>query len=90
MAFVGSGDTGARARRDSADARLVLIAIVIAIPVAYYAMNKWLQNFAYHIQIEWTPFLVAGITAMVVALVTISVHTFRAANKDPAITLKYE
>lgn len=69
---------------------LVFIAFVIAIPVAYYAMNKWLQNFAYHIRIEWVPFAIAGVTALVVALVTISIHTFKAANKDPAIALKYE
>jgi putative ABC transport system permease protein len=70
--------------------KLVLIAIIIAIPIAYYAMNKWLQNFAYHIEIGWAIFLVAGVIALLIALATISLHTIRAANKNPAGILKYE
>jgi putative ABC transport system permease protein len=70
--------------------RPVLIAFAIAVPVAYYAMHMWLNNFAYHITLSWTTFLTAGVTAVVVALSTISINTFRAANKDPAIALKYE
>ena len=70
--------------------RLVLIAIAIAIPVGYYVMSKWLRNFAYHIGVEYMVFVIAALTTLIIVLITISIHTIRAANKDPAKVLNYE
>ncbi|MBC7864868.1 MAG: ABC transporter permease [Bacteroidia bacterium] len=70
--------------------RLVLIALIIAIPVAYYAMNQWLQNFAYHTTINWLIFVFSGLTAIIIALLTISFHTIKAANQDLVAVLKCE
>lgn len=69
---------------------LVFIASLIGFPVAGWAMNKWLQSFAYRIHISWWVFLAAGITTMMIALVTISLQTIRAAIANPVDALKNE
>jgi len=68
----------------------VILANVIAWPLAYYFMNKWLQNFAYRIKISFITFIVAGIIALVIAIVTISYQSYKIANANPADALKYE
>jgi putative ABC transport system permease protein len=68
----------------------VMISILIACPVAWYAMNKWLNNFAYRISIGWWVFALAGILALVIALLTVSWQSYRAANKNPVEALRYE
>ena len=68
----------------------VMISIIIASPIAWYAMNKWLQNFAYRIGINWWVFALAGILAMVIALLTVSWQSYNAANKNPVEALRYE
>jgi putative ABC transport system permease protein len=68
----------------------VLIAFVIAFPVAMYAMNKWLQNFAYRTEIKWWVFVVSGITVLAVALFTVSLQSWRAATRNPVEALRYE
>jgi putative ABC transport system permease protein len=70
--------------------KLVFIAIVIAIPVSWYVMNKWLQDFAYKINLGWTVFLVAGLTAIGIALVTISFQSVKAALSNPVKSLRTE
>lgn len=70
--------------------KLVLIAAVIAFPLAWWAMDKWLQNFAYHVGIQWWVFALAGITAITIALLTISYQTIRAALMNPVRSLKSE
>ncbi len=70
--------------------KLVLIAFVISLPIANFAMNKWLQNFAYHTDIGWLVFAVSGLAAVLIAIATISIHTIQAANRNPATVLKYE
>ncbi|WP_268035326.1 ABC transporter permease [Algoriphagus sp. PAP.12] len=70
--------------------KLVLVAIVIATPVAWYAMNKWLEGFAYQSQVHWWVFLIAGILAVVVAIVTISFQSIKAASMNPVKSLKSE
>jgi putative ABC transport system permease protein len=70
--------------------KLVLIAIVIASPVAYYFMNKWLNNFAYRIDIEWWMFAVAGALAVVIAFLTVGFQSVRAALANPVKSLKSE
>ncbi|MCL3780996.1 ABC transporter permease [Prolixibacteraceae bacterium JC049] len=68
----------------------VLIAFVIACPLAWFAMNRWLQNFAYKTTISWWIFAIAGVAAMVVALLTVSWQSWRAATRNPVEALRYE
>ena len=69
---------------------LIIVANVIAWPVAWYTMREWLATFAYHIPMSIVPYFIAGIAAVLIALVTISAQTVRAASSNPARTLKYE
>ncbi len=68
----------------------VLIANLIAWPVAYYFMNKWLSDFAYRISITPWIFILAGIIALFIALLTVSAHAIRAASANPVEALRYE
>ena len=70
--------------------KLVLIAFVIAAPVGLFGMNKWLQDFAYHIHISWWVFAVAGSSALVIAFLTISFQAIRAAVANPVNSLRSE
>ncbi len=70
--------------------KLVLIAIVIASPIAWYGMNKWLQDFAYKAPISWWIFVLAGFTAIVIALFTVSFQSIKAALMNPVKSLKSE
>ncbi len=70
--------------------KLVLIASVIAFPVAWWAMNKWLMDFEYRIDIGWWVFVVAGITALLIALLTISFQSIKAAIANPVKSLRTE
>lgn len=70
--------------------RLVIISNVIAFPVAWYFMNRWLQDFAYRISIQWWVFLVAGMVAAFVALATISFQAIKAAIANPVKSLRTE
>ena len=68
----------------------MIIAFVIACPIAYYMMNKWLENFAYQIELSWWIFALAGFLAMGIALLTVSFQSWRAATKNPVESLRYE
>jgi len=68
----------------------VLLGTVIAIPIGYYAMNKWLQNFAYRISIEWWMFFIAAMAAVLIALITVSVQAIKAAIANPVKSLRTE
>jgi putative ABC transport system permease protein len=68
----------------------VIVAFFVATPVAWYAMNRWLENFAYKIELSWWIFAFAGITALAIAMLTVSWHTFRAARQNPVEALRYE
>jgi putative ABC transport system permease protein len=70
--------------------KLVLIANLFAWPMAWYAMNRWLQNFAYRIEIGWWIFALAGMGALAVALLTVSTQAIRAALANPVEALRYE
>jgi putative ABC transport system permease protein len=63
--------------------KLVGIAILIATPVAWWAMSKWLQAFAYRIEIRWWMFALAGCIAVIIAMVTVSFQAIRAAVANP-------
>jgi putative ABC transport system permease protein len=69
---------------------LIIIAIVIAVPVAWYAMGKWLQDFAYRIDVTWPVFAIAGITAVFIAFITISFQSIKAAVANPVKSLRSE
>ena len=69
---------------------LVLMSIVIACPLAYYITNKWLQNFAYKINITWWMFVLSGGIALIIAFATISFQAIKAATANPVESLRYE
>ncbi|AKD56367.1 cell division protein FtsX [Spirosoma radiotolerans] len=70
--------------------KLVLISIVIASPIAWYAMGQWLEDFAYKIDIEWWMFLLAGLLAVGIALLTVSFQSVKAALMNPVKSLRSE
>jgi putative ABC transport system permease protein len=70
--------------------KLVLIASLIAFPVAWWAMNTWLESFAYRINISWWVFVLAGFTAIAIALVTVSFQAIKAAITNPVKSLRAE
>jgi putative ABC transport system permease protein len=70
--------------------KLVLIANGIAFPLAWWAVNKWLQEYAYHINVEWWFFAAAGIVALSIALITISFQAIKAAIANPVKSLRTE
>ncbi len=70
--------------------KLVLIAVIFAFPLAYLSMDKWLQHFAYRIDIGLITFVLAGVLALAIALATVSFQAIKAAVSDPVDALKYE
>jgi putative ABC transport system permease protein len=70
--------------------KLVLIAILIASPVAWYAMNQWLQGFAYKIDLAWWMFALAGLLAVLIAILTVSFQSLKAALINPVKSLRSE
>lgn len=70
--------------------KLVMVAIVIATPIAYYCMDKWLQDFAYRIEISWWIFALAGALAIVIAFLTVGYQAIKAALMNPIKSLKTE
>jgi putative ABC transport system permease protein len=71
-------------------AKLVAIAFVVATPLAWWAMNKWLQNFAYRADLSWPVFALAGGSALLIALLTVSTQAIKAALANPVEALRYE
>lgn len=69
---------------------LVLIASVIASPLAYYAFKRWLENFAFQVEVDAMVFVLAALLALVISFLTVSYHSFRAASSDPVNAIKYE
>jgi putative ABC transport system permease protein len=68
----------------------ILLANLIAWPIAFYSLNQWLQNFAYHTSLSWWIFILSGMSVMLIALLTMSWQTIRAATTNPIDTLRYE
>jgi putative ABC transport system permease protein len=71
-------------------AKLVLIASIISFPIAWWMMNKWLEDFAYRIHISWWVFLIAGVAALMIALITVSFQAIKAAIMNPVESLRTE
>jgi putative ABC transport system permease protein len=70
--------------------KLVGISIIIATPIAWWAMNKWLQSFSYRVAISWWMFLLAGVIAIMIALITVSFQAIKAAVANPVKSLRTE
>ena len=71
-------------------AKWVGIACIIAFPAAWYAMHKWLSNFAYKTEFKWWVLVLAGMTALIITLLTVSWQSWRAATRNPVESLRYE
>jgi putative ABC transport system permease protein len=69
---------------------LVFIAVLIATPIAWFVMNKWLQGFSYRIEIHWWMFALVALVALVISLITIGINTIRAAMQNPVRSLRTE
>ncbi len=70
--------------------KLVVLAFLVATPVAFYIMQKWLENFAYKTRLNWWIFALAGVLALFLTLVTVSWQSWRAATRNPVEALRYE
>ena len=70
--------------------RLVLLANLIALPLAYFLINKWLQSFAYRVELSVWIFILSGLAVLVVALLTVSFQTVKAATANPVDSIRYE
>jgi putative ABC transport system permease protein len=68
----------------------LMIAILVAAPLAWYFMNKWLDDFAYRINIGWLVFIIAGFTVLFIALITVSFQAIKAATANPVKSLRTE
>jgi putative ABC transport system permease protein len=71
-------------------AKAIVIANIIAWPLAYYFINNWLENYAYRIQLSWWIFVLAGLFTLIIALMTVGWLAIRAATSNPAKALRYE
>ncbi len=71
-------------------AKLVLIAFALAVPLTWYVMDNWLNNFSYRIEISWLVFVGSGIISFLIALITISYQAYIASARNPVVSLKYE
>lgn len=87
---LGASVTGITSLLSKDFIRLVFIAILIASPISWYVMTKWLQDYSYHIEISWWLFVIAGSLAVVIALLTISFHAVKAAIANPVKSLRAE
>jgi len=70
--------------------KLVIIALILAIPIAWFAMNRWLQDFAYRVNIHWWVFIIAAVITVLIAWITISTQAFKAAAANPVKSLRNE
>ncbi len=87
---LGASVTGITALLSKDFIKLIVVAFVIATPIAWWAMDKWLQAFAYRIPISWWMFAVAGVLSVLIALLTVSFQAIRAAVANPVRALKAE
>ncbi|MEM9820964.1 MAG: FtsX-like permease family protein, partial [Bacteroidota bacterium] len=69
---------------------MVMVACFIAIPFAWYGVNQWLQDFHYRVELSWWNFALAGVIACIIAFLTVSIHSLRAAMANPSKALKSE
>jgi len=70
--------------------KLVLLSAIVALPLAYWAMHEWLQNYAFRIEISWWLLALPLVIVLLLALLTVSLQTVRAAFRNPVKSLRYE
>ncbi|MCP4724771.1 MAG: FtsX-like permease family protein [bacterium] len=87
---IGSSVTGVVILLTNDFVKWVGIGTLFAWPIAYIAMNNWLQNFAYKIDIGWLAFIAASLSALIIAALTVGLNTYRAASRNPVDSLRYE
>ncbi len=87
---LGASISGITAMLSKDFVKLVILSIIIATPIAWWAMTKWLQDFAYRISISWWMFVAAGFIAVLIALITVSFQSIRSAIANPAKSLRTE
>jgi putative ABC transport system permease protein len=68
----------------------VVLAFIVACPISYYAVNKWLENFPFKTSVDWWIYLASGLIAIFFAFITISWQSWRAASRNPVEALRYE
>ncbi|NLR59325.1 FtsX-like permease family protein [Chitinophaga polysaccharea] len=87
---MGASDTSIFVLLSTGFLRPVIAGMVLAFPLAWYAMDRWLQHFAYRVTLEWWVFVLAGMTTLLVALLTVSFQSIRAAMMNPVRSLRAE
>jgi putative ABC transport system permease protein len=87
---LGASVTGIVALLSKDFLKLVLLAVLIAFPIAWYFMDNWIKDFAYHINISWSVFVAAGFIALLIALLTVSIQSIKAATANPVASLRSE
>jgi putative ABC transport system permease protein len=87
---LGAGEAGIVALLSKDFIKLVAVSLIVAFPVAWWAMNKWLDNFVYRIHVEWWMLIAAGSGALFIALVTVSFQAIKAAMANPVESLRSE
>ena len=70
--------------------RLVFLAVLLAIPIAYIGMSRWLDHFAYHVPLSWLIFFAAAFVAVIIAVLSVGYQSLKAAVADPAESIRYE
>lgn len=68
----------------------VIVALVFAIPLSWYLINRWLENFAYKAQIGWMVYISAGLIMFITVVLTVTLQSWKAATKNPVEALRYE
>lgn len=87
---LGSSERGVVLLLSKEFMRLMVVAILVALPVSYFVVSKWLDSFAYKIDLQWWYFVVAGLTMILVSWMTVATQTISAARRNPATVLKAE
>jgi putative ABC transport system permease protein len=87
---LGSSISGITIMLSKEFVKWVIVANIIAWPISYFLMNKWLQNYAYKISISWWIFGLAGLISFIIALLTVSYQSIKAARSNPVNSLRYE
>jgi putative ABC transport system permease protein len=62
----------------------------VAVPIAYFALNSWLENFEYKTNLSWWIFALAGLITFIISIITISIFTYKTAQQNPVKSLRYE
>jgi putative ABC transport system permease protein len=70
--------------------QLIIVSFVLAVPVAYYLVNDWLNNFANHIELQWWLFTIPGLMVLVITILVVGMKMLKTARMNPVEKLKYE